>query len=290
VTTPAVVVLRHGLLTTIQDHGRPGLAHMAVPRSGAADLPSLELANRLVGNSDDAAAFETTLLGADLQFTDARWVAVTGANAIIRIDGRSANMYRAQYVPAGGVLAVGNAIHGVRSYIAISGGIAVPAVLGSRSTDTLSGLGPASASDGAALPLGSPVRSPAAIDIAPQPRQASRIKIRLIPGPRYEWVTAEAQQTLETAAYEVSTDSNRIGVRLLGPKLEMSGREGLPSEGILLGAVQVPPSGQPLIFLPDHPTTGGYPVIGVVHPRDLRLVAQSRPGDQIEFMWRHLLI
>lgn len=283
--TDGAVVVRAGLLTTVQDLGRAGLAHLAVPRSGAADRASLGLANRLVANPEHSAGIETTLLGTDLRFLCGRWTAVAGASCAIRIDGRPANTNCPQYVPAGAILSIGPAERGVRSYIAVAGGIAIPPVLGSRSTDTLSGIGPRPLAPGDMLPFGPGHAGPPPVDLAPRPLIPDVAHVRLVQGPRDSWFTDDAIRALTTSEYAVTTSSNRVGVRLAGPPLTTSATKGLPSEGIVLGAVQVPSNGQPLIFLTDHPTTGGYPVIGVVHPADLSLVAQARPGTGIRFSW-----
>ncbi|MFC7545738.1 biotin-dependent carboxyltransferase family protein [Plantactinospora sp. GCM10030261] len=280
---PVLEMLRPGLLSTVQDLGRPGLAHLAVPRSGAADPASLRLANRLVGNPDGAAGIETTLLGADLRLTAGRWVAVTGAPGPLRVDGSPAGIGHPVYLPAGTVLSIGPADRGVRSYLAVAGGLASPVVLGARATDQLSGLGPAPLVAGQSVPLGRPVGAPAPVDAAPRPAIPEAAFLRLVPGPRDGWFSDATRRLLITTGYEVSPVSDRIGVRLTGARLRPSVDGELPSEGMVRGSVQVPPDGQPLIFLADHPTTGGYPVIGVVHPDDMWLVAQARPGSTVRF-------
>jgi biotin-dependent carboxylase-like uncharacterized protein len=279
----SVEVVRAGLLSTVQDLGRPGLADLAVPRSGAADPASLRLANRLVGNAADDAGVETTLLGVDLLFHAARWVAVTGATCPVRVDGRAGDADRPLYVAAGATLSIGAARCGVRSYLAVAGGIAVAPVLRSRSTDVLSGIGPPPLTAGTVLPLGEPHGPPAPVDTAPHPVMPTLARLRIVAGPRDDRFTPAAIRTLSTATYEVTTASDRIGVRLRGPRLAGRTGGGLPSEGVVLGAVQVPPTGQPVVFLADHPTTGGYPVIGVVDPDDLWMVAQAGPGTLIRF-------
>ncbi|NUO60221.1 MAG: biotin-dependent carboxyltransferase family protein, partial [Hamadaea sp.] len=273
-----VEVLRPGLLSTIQDLGRAGLASLAVPRSGAADRASLTFANRLVGNPDGLAGIETTLLGVDLRFESACWVAVTGALCPVRVDGRPSSVDRPVQVPAGGVLSLGTAADGVRTYLAVAGGIAVDPVLGSRSTDTMSGIGPPRLAVGDRLPLGAALGVPAEVDWAPRSARPATALVRLLPGPRDDWADLTA-----LGDYRVDAASDRVGVRLRGPQLTRTRDGELPSEGMLPGAVQVPPDGQPVIMLADHPTTGGYPVVGVVHPDDLGLVAQARPGTAIRF-------
>ncbi|HET8682440.1 MAG TPA: biotin-dependent carboxyltransferase family protein [Micromonosporaceae bacterium] len=279
-----IEVRRAGPLTTVQDLGRPGWAHLGVPRSGALDAPALRLGNRLVGNPEEEAGLEVTLTGCTLVLRVDRIVAVTGAPAQVTVDGRPVANGAAVRVPAGSVLRVGPARRGVRSYLAVAGGIAVPPVLGSRSTDTLSGLGPAPLRDGDLLPLGDPSsttdRATEGLGEGGQPGPA---RVRLLPGPRADWFTEEAVGMLDGASYMVGVNSNRVAARLAGPGLTRAVAGELPSEGIVLGAVQVPPDGQPLVFLADHPTTGGYPVVAVVEPADLPLLAQARPGATVTF-------
>lgn len=276
-------VVRAGVLTTVQDLGRPGLAALGVPRSGAADAAALRLGNRLVGNPEGAAGLEVTLSGCAVRAGAAMTVAVTGARAEVRVGGRAVEWGVPVSVRAGEVVEVGAAWAGVRAYLAVGGGIAVAPVLGSRATDTLSGLGPAVVRDGDVVPVGVPPGAPAGVDVAPYPVPGGEIVPRVWPGPRVEWFTGAAVEVLLGAAYRVSPTSNRVGARLSGPALERAVRGELPSEGLVLGAVQVPTGGEPLVFLADHPTTGGYPVIAVVEPADLPLLAQARPGTVVRF-------
>jgi biotin-dependent carboxylase-like uncharacterized protein len=274
-------VIRAGALTTVQDLGRPGWAHLGVPRSGALDAPALRRANRLVGNPSSAAGLEITLTGCVLRSRSERMVAVTGAVGDITVDGVAVPHGGPVLVPASSVLSVGRARRGVRSYLAVSGGIAVPPVLGSRSTDVLSGLGPAPLVDRMVLPLGV-VSGSSTVDAA-TPSWEAPVSLGLRLGPRADWFTPAAIETLCGSPYTVSPMSNRIGARLAGAALTRAIAGELPSEGIVLGAVQVPPDGQPLVFLADHPTTGGYPVIGVVDAVDLPALAQARPGTTVLF-------
>ncbi|WP_330236874.1 biotin-dependent carboxyltransferase family protein [Streptomyces sp. NBC_00566] len=283
-TDRALVVVRAGALTTVQDRGRPGHAHLGVSRSGALDPPAAALVNRLAGNSPDAAVLETTLDGCALRARSAVTVAVGGAPCPVTVAGRPASWGAPVRVPAGEVLEVGTAVAGVRTYVAVSGGVAVEPVLGSRSTDLLSGLGPPPLTDGTVLPLGAPTAPPARLDTVPQPAPPAELVLRITPGPREDWFTPRALNDLTTITYRVSPASNRIGLRTEGPTLERSRAGELPSEGMVLGAVQVPPDGHPLIFLADHPTTGGYPVPAVVHPADLAGAAQARPGTPLRFV------
>lgn len=283
-TDRAFAVVRAGALTSVQDQGRPGHAHLGVPRSGALDRPASDLANRLVGNPVGAAVLETTLNGCAVRPRCVVTVAVTGAPCRVTVDGRPAAWGAPVRVAAGEVLEVGQVTDGVRSYLAFAGGIACEPVLGSRSTDLLSGLGPAPLTDGAVLPLGGESGSPVYADAAPWQGPPRELVLRAGPGPRADWFTAQAHRTLTTAVYRVSAASNRIGLRTDGPPLERDVHGELPSEGMVLGAVQVPPDGRPLIFLADHPTTGGYPVIAVVRERDLAAAAQAAPGTPIRFV------
>ncbi|MEV5343672.1 biotin-dependent carboxyltransferase family protein [Streptomyces sp. NPDC052676] len=283
-TDRALAVVRAGALTTVQDLGRPGYAHLGVPRSGALDAPAAALVNRLVGNRPAAAVLETTLTGCALRPRSAVTVAVGGAPCAVTVDGHPAAWGAPVLVPAGALLDVGPARAGVRSYVAVSGGIAVEPVLGSRSTDLLSGLGPVPLTDGAVLPLGSPGAPHARVDTAPQPAPPTELVLRVTLGPRDDWFTRQALRDFTSRAYRVSAASNRIGLRTEGPALERARPGELPSEGMVLGAVQVPPDGRPVVFLADHPTTGGYPVIAVVHPTDLPAAAQALPGTPVRFV------
>ena len=189
------------------------------------------------------------------------------------------------YVEADQLLEVGTATTGVRCYVAVSGGIAAPAFFGSRSTDLLSGLGPAPLTKSMTLPLGPITGLPPAIDRAPYPLPPAALNLRISPGPRQDWLTEEGSESLTTQSWTVAIASNRIALRLDGPSLAYARSEELPSEGIVTGAVQLPPDGRPLIFLADHPTTGGYPVVAVVDPEDLPACAQARPGTPVRFHW-----
>ncbi|SBT50082.1 biotin-dependent carboxylase uncharacterized domain-containing protein [Micromonospora auratinigra] len=283
-TAGVIEVLRAGALTTVQDQGRPGHAHLGVPRSGALDPAALRLANRLVGNPETAAGLEITLTGCALRFTRAVTVALTGAPVDVRVEAgpaRPGDVGRPISLPAGAVLRVGPARSGLRSWLAVGGGIAVEPVLGSRATDTLSGLGPPPVRDGDRLPVGPPVGPPAPVDLVVCAPVPDRLGLALRLGPRHDWFTDAALDLLLGTPYAISPASNRVGARLVGAALPRAVAGELPSEGLVLGAVQVPPDGQPLIFLADHPTTGGYPVVGVVD--DVTPLAQARPGTTVTF-------
>lgn len=300
-----IEVIAPGPYATVQDLGRPGYAHLGVPRSGAADGPSLRLANRLVGNPENAAGIELTLGGARLRLTAGAWVAVTGAACpldVVRpreaVPGETAptapggvtrhvtvsqGMCAPFWVPAGGELRLGMPWAGLRTYVAVRGGVDAPVTMGSRSADSLSGLGPPPLRAGTVLPVGpGGDLPPITVDAAPPPGSGAGV-LRFLPGPRDDWFVPGALATLCAGPYEVSQDSNRVGVRMRGACLERARDGELPSEGMVAGAVQVPPSGQPIVFLADHPPTGGYPVIAVLTPASLAGAAQLRPGDRIRF-------
>ncbi|MGW7414410.1 5-oxoprolinase subunit C family protein [Streptomyces sp. NPDC054863] len=281
---PALEVVRPGALTTVQDEGRPGHAHLGVPRSGALDVHAHRLANRLVGNPVGAATLETTLDGVALRTRVPVTVAVTGAPCPVRIDGRPAPWGVRVRVPAGALLDIGRPTAGLRTYVAFAGGIEVEPVLGSRSADLLSGLGPDPLAPGVLLPVGTPFPAPPTVDTAPWQAPPSELVLPLLLGPRHDWFTAEAIRTLAAPGYRVSPAANRIGLRTEGPVLTRARNDELPSEGMVWGAVQVPPDGLPVVFLADHPVTGGYPVIGVVAEEYLPAAAQAVPGTPIRFV------
>jgi biotin-dependent carboxylase-like uncharacterized protein len=276
----SLLIQEAGGLVTVQDRGRPGLAHLGVPRAGALDLPAAALANRLVGNDEDAALLEVTMGELVAHATEPLWIAVTGARCAVSVDGRAGAHAEAVWVPRDGVVRIGPAETGVRAYVAVAGGIAVEQVLGSRSTDTLAWVGPPRVVAGTELPVGASAGRPASYDAPRAPRPGP---LRIDPGPRLDWFGPDALERLCAASYTVTPASNRIGLRLDGPPLERARDGELPSEGMLLGAVQIPHDGMPVVFLADHPTTGGYPVPAVVRSEDLWRCAQLRPGDRIGF-------
>ncbi|WP_137814195.1 biotin-dependent carboxyltransferase family protein [Gandjariella thermophila] len=276
-------IVHPGPSATVQDLGRPGLAALGVGRSGAADRRSLRLANRLVGNPEGAAAVEITFGGLAARFDRPALVAVTGAPCPVRVGDRAAGMNGPVRVPPGAELRVGTPTSGMRSYLAVRGGIDVPPVLHARATDTLAGLGPSPLAPGTVLPIGSDALAYPTVDLAPQPGYPDQPVLRVVPGPRDDWFTGDALATLCSVPYEVTSDSNRVGLRLAGPALRRRDARELPPEPMVDGALQVPPSGQPILFLADHPVTGGYPVVAVVVEDDLHLAAQTRPGQRIRF-------
>ncbi|WP_280265950.1 biotin-dependent carboxyltransferase family protein [Nocardia wallacei] len=280
-----VRVVAPGLLSTIQDLGRPGWFHAGVGVSGAADRRSFTLANRLVGNPESAAAIECVLGGLRLEFAEPAVVAVTGAPAPMSVDGRPEATASVLFLAAGQRLELGIAESGLRCYVAVRGGLDVDPVLGSRSRDTLAGLGPEPLRAGDELPLGRAPRSWPSVEVAPvAPMDSGTVTVRARLGPRDDWFAGPAD--LFTGYWQVSTDTDRVGVRLDradGPALTRRNDAELPTEGMPLGAIQVPPSGQPVVFLADHPITGGYPVVATVIDADVDVLAQVRPGQRVRF-------
>jgi len=271
----AVEVLAAGPLTTFQDLGRPGFGHLGVPPAGAVDPCALVRGNRLLGNAPGATALEATLVGPRLRFRAEALVALTGAEVASGAD-------LVLRLGAGEVLDVGPCRVGARVYVCVRGGFVVEPVLGSSSTDLLTGLGPAPLRDGDVLAIGPPPADPPA-EQPPRPRAPAGGAFRLLLGPRDERLTPAAVETLFTSRWRVTAAANRVGIRLDGPVLELSRHDELLSEGLVTGALQVPPSGRPILLLNDHPTTGGYPAVGVVDSRDLPRAGQLRPGDTMTF-------
>ena len=277
-----ITVLETGLQASVQDLGRQGYAHLGVPLAGAADAFSLRAANLLVGNPESAAALELTGGGARLRFTVAARIALAGGIAEVMLDGQPAAMHQTLSVPAGAVLELGRMLSGWRCYLAIAGGIGMTPVLGSLSTDTLAGLGPALLERDMELVSGTAPESMGFYLRAPTtyPKPA---RLRVLAGPHEDWFNGAARQAFVSGEYAVSSRSDRTGVRLEGVALERAKPGELPSMGMVAGAVQVPGGGQPIVLLANHGATGGYPVIAVVIAADLGLLAQLAPGDRLCF-------
>ena len=273
---PLLRVHATGLLTTVQDFGRPGLASLGIGRSGACDRGAHRLANALVGNHPTLATLEVTLGGLVLESDRELVVATTGARC-------PGTPHLAPFVlHPGERLSLGVPQHGLRTYVAVRGGIDVEPVLGSRSTDVLSGLGPTVLSAGDVLPVGVSDRPLPGVDVAPVPEPTGGVlTVTVTPGPRRDWFDDDAWTLLTSQTYVVDERSNRVGVRLAGDAVPRRREGELVSEGMLRGAVQVPPDGQPVLFLADHPVTGGYPVIAYVEDDDVDRCAQLRPGQHL---------
>ena len=282
-----ITVLRPGLFTTIQDAGRWGYQHLGVPVSGPMDPASHRLANALLGNLPDAATLEATIIGPELRFEQDATIAITGADLQPMLEGTPLVMGSVVRCAAGSVLRFGNRRAGARAYVAVDGGIGVPPVLGSRATHVMSGLGGVA---GRALRGGDRVplldRQPSAGGTARDRRihEGGSVRLRVMAGPQSEYADPLALQGLQETRFIVSPQSDRMGYRLTGSALPTRKDSGeMISDATVMGAVQVPPSGQPILLMADRQTTGGYPQIAVVITADLPLAAQLVPGDSIQF-------
>ena len=282
----ALEVLHTGPLAIVEDLGRAGLAHLGVTRSGAADRRAHRLANRLLANADDCASIETVLGGLAVRVKGGGVdIAVTGAGAQPSVDGIPFGLNSVRHVHDGQLITLGVPASGLRSYLGVRGGIAVDPVLGSRSLDTMSGLGPPPLRRGQLLPVGTPSEHFPAVDQAPVAAvPAGTVTVRVVPGPRADWF--DDPDALVVTEWVASDQSDRVGVRLRGrPLIPRWPDRQLASEGATRGAIQVPPNGLPVILGPDHPVTGGYPVIGVVVDADTDALAQLRPGQALRLTW-----
>ncbi len=286
---PALEVVSPGLLTTIQDLGRPHAMRHGVPAGGAMDAFALQAANRLVGNPPDAAALEITAGGAIFVALASLVVAIAGADLGLHLDHRPAPLWMSFALRPGAQLAFMGRRHdwGARAYLAVAGGVAAPLVLGSRSTDLAGGFG---GFEGRALQAGDVVRaSTAAPGCAAgrvwredmRPAYCVWPALRVLPGPHADRFTPESIAALYGAPWRVGQQSNRIGYRLDGPRLVQAQSFNPASLGALMGALQVPPDGRPILLMADAQTTGGYPIVGVVIRADLPLAAQLLPGDAL---------
>jgi antagonist of KipI len=285
----SVSVIKPGMLTTVQDMGRWGFQARGVPVAGPMDPVSHRLANALVGNGRDAALLEVTLLGPELEFDDERLVAVTGADFDLSLDGRPAPLRAPFTVSAGSRLRFGARRLGARAYLAVSGGIAVTPILGSRATHLVSVMGGVRGRAliaGDRLPLGVRSRfSRAALPLPParESRSDPNATLRVLPGPQLEYFQPDAIDVLQSAPYVVAQDSDRMGFRLDGPRLTHARPVDIISDATPLGVLQVPASGQPILLMADRQTTGGYPKIATVIAADMAVAGQLAPADTITF-------
>lgn len=282
----ALEVLRTGPLALVEDLGRTGLAHLGVSRSGAADRRSHTLANRLLANPDDCATVEVMFGGFSARVrggdTD---VAVTGADTDPAVNGKPFGTNSIHHVRDGEVISLGSPYAGMRSYLGVRGGIDVAPVLGSRSYDVMSAIGPRPLRAGDVLPVGSPTDNYPELDQAPVASIEGRLlDLRVTPGPRDDWFVDP--DALVHNVWVASDRSDRVGTRLAGTPMRYRDPDRqLPSEGATRGAIQVPPNGLPVILGPDHPVTGGYPVAGVIVDADIDKAAQIRPGQTVRLHW-----
>jgi biotin-dependent carboxylase-like uncharacterized protein len=279
-------ILRTGPLAVVQDLGRTGLAHLGVGRSGAADRRSHQLANRLLANPDDRATVEVTFGGlcARLRGGDVD-IAVTGADTDPTVNGIKFGTNSIHHVRDGQVISLGTPRAGLRTYLAVRGGICVEPVLGSRSYDVMSAIGPSPLAPGDQLPIGEHTNEYPELDQAPVAAISTHlVELQVVPGPRDDWFVDP--DVLVHTIWMASNRSDRVGMRLEGRPLRYRYPDRqLPSEGTTRGAIQVPPNGLPVILGPDHPVTGGYPVVGVVIDEDIDKVAQVRPGQYVRLHW-----
>jgi KipI family sensor histidine kinase inhibitor len=285
--TRFITVVRPGMFTTIQDSGRWGYQHLGVPVSGPMDPASHRLANALLGNSPDAATLETTIIGPELRFEHDATIAVTGGDLQPMLEGTRLLMGSIVPCPSGSVLRFGNRRTGARAYVAVDGGIGVPSVLGSRATHVMSGLGGMA---GRALRAGDRIplrdRQPSSKGTTQDRRihEGGTVRLRVMAGPQSEYADPSALEVLQQTRFTVSPQSDRMGYRLTGSTLPTRRESGeMISDAAVVGAVQVPASGQPILLMADRQTTGGYPQIAVVITADLPLAAQLVPGDSIQF-------
>ena len=280
-------VLDPGPQTTVQDAGRTGQLRYAIPPSGPVDRASHVLANRLVGNPDAAAALEFTLVGPRLSAEAPCTIAVTGADAPITLNDRTAPSWTTLTLNGGDVVRIGAARSGVRGYVAIAGGIDVPPVLGSRATylrGRLGGLHGRALTRDDRLPIGAarPVRRRAVPDAA-RPRFGGEVVLRVVLGPQADRFTDAGVATFLDSAYEVLPQSDRMGARLNGPRIAHARGHDIISDGIALGAVQVPGDGLPIVLLVDRQSTGGYTKIAAVCSFDIARLGQAKPGQRVRF-------
>ncbi|MGK2901713.1 MAG: 5-oxoprolinase/urea amidolyase family protein [Mycobacterium sp.] len=279
-------VLRTGPLALVEDLGRPGLAHLGVTRSGAADRRAHTLANRLVANPGERATVEVTFGGfsARVRGGDVT-IAVTGADTDPAVNGVPFGTNSIHYAHDGAVISLGAPHSGLRSYLAVRGGIDVEPVLGSRSYDVMSSIGPAPLRVGDVLPVGEHTTDFPELDQAPVGTiEPGILELQVVPGPRDDWFLDP--DILVRTNWQVTHRSDRVGIRLVGMPLEYRRPERqLPSEGATRGAIQIPPNGFPVILGPDHPVTGGYPVIGVIADEDVDKLGQTRPGKTVRLHW-----
>ncbi|NMD54128.1 MULTISPECIES: urea amidolyase family protein [Tsukamurella] len=287
--TSGLLVRATGLQSLVEDLGRPGLAAIGVTRSGAADRAALRQANRLVGNPEHAAGIENVGGGVELVAVGEQVVAVSGADAELVVEApdghwRTVERGRPFALDDGDLLEIGPVTAGLRVVIAVRGGIDVPPVLGSRSTDTLAHLGPGPITAGAVLPVGRAPRTAVGVpETVPAVPDGSRPTVLgVTPGPDAGLFPDGAWEHLLDEEWEVTPQSDRVGVRLTGRPLERFGGE-VQSQALVPGAIQVPPSGHPVVFVVDHPTTGGYPVLAVVAEEYLDRLAQLPLGSMVSF-------
>lgn len=283
-----IEVIKPGMFTTIQDVGRLKHQKSGVPVSGAMDLFSLKVANILVGNSEDEACFETTLTGPELRFEENSLIALAGGDMSPKLNGVSVDMWSTLRVNSGDVLSFGKLKSGCRCYIAVSGGLEVPVVMGSKSTYTRGKIG---GLEGRALRHGDRIQFQACYNQSniiklPSnlvPIYKNEIAIRTVLGPQEYYFTREGIETFLNSTYTVTNEADRMGYRMEGPRIAHKDGADIVSDGIAPGSIQIPGHGSPIIMMADRQTTGGYTKIATVITPDINLVGQAKPGDKIYF-------
>ncbi|MXN17744.1 5-oxoprolinase/urea amidolyase family protein [Pseudooceanicola sp. GBMRC 2024] len=278
-----LTILRPGLMMTVQDPGRAGLLSFGVSGSGPIDAEAMEMANALVGNAPGTAALEFAHFGGTLRFDEDRVIAVAGALREIRIDGVAVPCWTGIRIRAGQELSLGGLLGGVWAYLAVSGGLEVPKVLGSAATHLRSGLG---GLDGRALVAGDSLPLGPASDVGPgrSLRQIWRSRvgpIRAVPGPQEDRFDPEMQRAFWRGDWRVSARRDRMAMVLEGPQIAARGGHDIVSDGTVAGSVQMPGSGQPIVLLSDRQTTGGYPKIATITSVDLVRLAQTPDGHPV---------
>jgi biotin-dependent carboxylase-like uncharacterized protein len=278
----SLLVVDPGHLTLVQDAGRPGLGVQGVGAAGAFDRSAMRQLHALLGDPPEAAVLEVLAGGLKLRAEADHRLAVTGGIGPVHVDGEHVEHGRAFVAHAGQEIVVGPVELGLRAYVGVAGGLEVESVLGSRSADTMSGLGPPRVAAGDVIEVGTPAH-PAEVEDVPALLTSGATTVSAIPGPRDDWFTDDAVRAFFSAQWTVSARSDRIGVRLEGPSLERRVTDELPSEPCVRGSVQVVSAGTPVVLGPDHPVTGGYPVIAVVLDNHVDRLAQVRPGEIVRF-------
>lgn len=279
-------VVDPGHLTLVQDGGRPGLGAQGVGASGAFDHAAMRHAHALLGDPPEAAVLEVLAGGLRLRAEADHRLAVTGGIGPVHVDDERVEHGRAFVVRQGQEVIVGPVQLGLRAYVGVAGGVAADPVLGSRSADTMSGLGPAKLAAGDVLEVGTPAHAADVEDI-PAFLTSGSTTVAAVPGPRDAWFSDDAVRAFFSTAWTVSPQSDRVGVRLEGPALDRQVTDELPSEPCVRGSVQVVSAGMPVVLGPDHPVTGGYPVIAVVVDDHVDRLAQVRPGEVVRFTRMH---
>jgi antagonist of KipI len=283
----ALVIVKPGLLTTVQDLGRYGHQQSGVPVAGPMDAFSHRLANQLVGNAIEAATLEITLIGPELVVEADTTMAIAGALFEVTCDDRPIAIGSSFAVARGQRVRFGRLVQGARAYLAVAGGVLTPVVLGSRATHLVSRMGGFNGralASGDRVPIGNePVARPPRKSVGLTLPTRGRALLRVMPGPQADWFHSDALKAIGGVSFRVSPQSNRMGYRLQGPPLARTRHDELISEPLGIGAIQVPSAGEPILLMADRQTAGGYPKIGYVISADLPLAGQLAPGDFIEF-------